>query len=510
VKVTMERLPESRVQLEITAEEAETAEAMRRAARKVGNQITVPGFRKGKAPRAMIEKMYGPDVFSEEANRYLMTDLYRQALEQEDLVPVGDPTVDVVSTSPLTYTVVVPVYPSIEPGNYQDVRIEPIDAAVDEAAVDEVIEALRKAQSPWVDPQEEGLQVGADLALTPRSRHPREGDQVTIDYTVEMEGEPAEEPVTDAVFVLGESGLLEPIEEAIKGLRVGESAGFSIPFAEDDESIDASLRGNTLAYTVTLKGLKERDLLPLDDDFAKAVGDAETLAELREQLASDLHQRRTADARGEAMAQIIGKIAEGANLELPVPMIDQAVEEDIRRLRGQLAQQGVPLEAYLRSTESTEEDLRNEMRPAAAERLRSSLLLRAIAEKEGIAVSDEELDAAVEQMARSAQAASRPEQAEAFARSDYVRTMLQTEMFDRQLADRLIAIATEGRGAVVNAWEPPAESEAASEGEAESGEAATEPSAELVTSPATASAESAEPGEAAEGEQGAAGEASEE
>lgn len=501
----MERLPESRVQLEITAEEAETAEAMRRAARKVGNQITIPGFRKGKAPRAMIEKMYGPDIFNEEANRYLMTDLYRRALEQEDLVPVGDPTVDVVSTSPLTYTVVVPVYPTIEPGNYQDVRIEPIDAAVDEAAVDEVIEALRKAQSPWVDPQEEGLQVGADLALTPKSRRPREGDQVTIDYTVEMAGEPAEEPVTDAVFVLGESGLLEPIEDAIKGLRIGESTGFSIPFAGDDESVDASLRGNTLAYTVTLKGLKERDLLPLDDDFARAVGDAETLAELREQLASDLHQRRTAEARGEAMAQIIGKIAEGANLELPSPMVDQAVEDDIRRLRGQLAQQGVSLEAYLRSTESTEEALRDEMRPAAIERLRNSLLLRAIAEKEGIAVADEELDAAVERMARSAQAASQPEQAEAFARSDYVRNMLQTEMFDRQLADRLIEIATEGRGAVANAWEPPAESEAA--GEEEPGEAAAEASAESDTTPATAAA--TEGGETAESEPGAASETNE-
>ena len=106
---------------------------------------------------------------------------------------------------------------------------------------------------------------------------------------MQQEGENAEEPVTDAVFVLGESGLLEPIEDAIRGLRVGETTGFSVPFAEDDESVDTSLRGQTLSYNVTLKGLKERDLLPLDDDFAKTVGDVDTLEELRRTVREDIH-----------------------------------------------------------------------------------------------------------------------------------------------------------------------------------------------------------------------------
>ena len=207
MKLTVERLPESRVQLEITAEEEETAEAMRRAARKVGNQITLPGFRKGKAPRAMIERMYGPDVFEEEANRFLMTDLYRQALEREELVPVGEPEVDITSTAPLSYTVVVPVYPTVDPGDYRSVRVEPIDAAVGEEDVDKTIEVLRRVHSPWVEPASEGLQVGAGLELTPKTRQPREGDQVTIDYTVQEDGKDVEPPVSDVVFVLGESGL---------------------------------------------------------------------------------------------------------------------------------------------------------------------------------------------------------------------------------------------------------------------------------------------------------------
>jgi trigger factor len=136
-------------------------------------------------------------------------------------------------------------------------------------------------------------------------------------------------------------------------------------------------------------------------------------------------------------------------------MIDRAVEDDLRRLRGRLSQQGVPLEAYLRAVGQTEEELRAEMRPAAQERLRNSLLLRTIAEREGIAVGDDDVDAAVERISLAAQTSEQPQQAEAFARSDYVRGMLQSELFERQLTDRLVEIATEGRGAVVNAWTAP-------------------------------------------------------
>jgi trigger factor len=456
VKLTVERLPESRVQLEITAEEEETAEAMRRAARKVGNQITLPGFRKGKAPRAMIERMYGPEIFEEEANRFLMTDLYRQALEREDLVPVGEPEVDITSTAPLSYTVVVPVYPTVDPGDYRAVRVEPVDASISEEDVDKTIEVLQRLHSPWVEPASEGLQVGAGLELTPKSRLPREGDQVTIDYTVQEEGRDVEPPVSDVVFVLGESGLLQPVEDAIKSLHVGESTQFSVPFAADDETVDESLRGKSLSYSVTLKGLKERDLLPLDDDFAKRVGEVETLEELRHNIRENLHLQRTATARSEALAEIVTKIGEGATVDLPAPMVDEAVENDVQRLRFNLAQQGASLEAYLRAADETEDELRAELRPPAEERLRNTLLLRTIAEREAITVDDVEINAAVQRLADVARDSEQPNQAEAFARSPRVRGMLETELFERQLTDRLIEIATEGRGAVVNGWEPPA------------------------------------------------------
>jgi trigger factor len=453
----MERLPESRVQLEITAEEAESADALRRAERKVGNQVTLPGFRKGKAPRFMIEQVYGPEVFQEEAHRYLMTDLYRQALEQTDITPVGDPEVDIASTEPLTFTVVVPVFPDIDPGPYRTVRVEPVDASIEESAVDALLEDLRKIHSPWVDPQSEGLQVGAGLELTPKTRYPREGDQVTIDYTIQAEGEPLDEPVVDAVFVLGESGLLEAIEDAIKGLRVGEATGFSVAFAEDDESVDAELRGKSLSYTVALKGLKERDLVPLDDDFAKTAGDADTLEELRQTLRANLHHQRTEEAYGEAMDQILTRIEEGAVVELPATMIERSLESHLTRMRGRLASSGLSLEAYLRATEQTEDDLRDELRPGIATTLRRQLLLRKIAEEEKIEVDEAEIDAAVERLSANLREreVAQPKQSEQFARSDYVRDTLYSSLYERQLTDRLIEIATGGQSLVVNAWTPP-------------------------------------------------------
>ena len=187
----------------------------------------------------------------------------------------------------------------------------------------------------------------------------------------------------------------------------------------------------------------------------------------------------------------------GRSITPDAPMIDDAVENDVRRMRMNLAQQGVSLEAYLRSMEASEADLREELRPAARERLRNSLLMRAIAEKEAIAVDDAELDAAIARMAAAAASSSQPEQAAQFAASDYVRTMLQNEMFDRQLTDRLIELATEGRGAVVNGWvapEPEARADVTAAGEGDeastgAAEASTEAASEAVADEAETKAE---------------------
>ena len=468
--LNVERLPESLVRLDIAAEEDEFSKAVERAYRRVAAEVAIPGFRKGKAPRAMIERLYGREVYLEEANKELMDQLYRDALTQSEVVPVGDPSVEIEQTEPLAFKVTFPVYPTVEPGPYSDVRVESADASVDESAIDEVIERLRKTQSPWVDPPEAGMAVGPDLVLERQTRTPREGDQVTIDLAVSDAGEAFQEPVEDAVFVLGEDNLFAQLRERIEQLHVGETATLDISFAEDDESVSDKVRGKTLTYTVTLKGLKERDLLPLDDEFAATVGDAETLADLRREIHDDLHQGKTAEARVGVLNEIINQMAEGATIDAPSVMVDEEIEDEIKGLRGRLAQQRLTLEEYLRRNQQTLDELKIQMRPDAARRLRNSLLLREIAKRESIEVSDAELDAEIEAIIAPTED---PNRLRELYSSNYFRTMLRGDLFERRITDRLIEIATEGRGAVVNGWIAP-EPEPEPEREPESTPIATE------------------------------------
>jgi len=442
VKLTVERLPESQVRLDIAADEAEFAEAVEKAARKVSRDIVLPGFRKGKVPRHMIERMYGREVFLEEAGRLIMDDLYRKALEQEDLTPVGSPDVQITQMDPVAFTVEVPIYPSVEPGDYTAVRAEPEDAAITEDDVDEVLQRLRKASSPWIDPSEE--------------RKAQEGDQVTLDLSMTDEnGEQFQEPIEDAQFIIGESNLFDELRDVVLTLKPGETAETKISFAEDDEAAAEKLRGKTLNYTVTLKGIKERELLDLDDDFAKTYAGEDTLEDLTAAIRKDLHQAKTTEKRTEVLNGIIDSVAEGANVEIPAVMVDDAVTEEIGRVRQRLQMQRGSLEAYLRAQGQTEEEFREEIRPDVAKRLRNSLVLREIADREGIAISDDEIDTEIENIVSGA---PNPDQMrQVYSADRYMRSVLRNEMYDERLSNFLIDTATEGRGATLNGYVPGSE-----------------------------------------------------
>jgi trigger factor len=446
VKLTVERLPESQVRLEIAADEAEFAEAVEKAAKKVAREVAIPGFRKGKVPRHMIERMYGREIFLEEAHKSIMDSLYRDALKQEELVPVGDPEVEMTAADPVAFKVVVSVYPTIDAGDYSAVRVEPIDAAVKDEQVNDVVERMQKGGATWVEPAE--------------TRKPQNGDQVTVSLAISTEdGEPFQDPIEDAEFIIGESQLFEPLKNAIVELEVGESTDVTIAFDEEDQAATERLRGQAVTYSVTLKTVKERRLAELNDEFAKTVAGEESYESLLKAIREDLHQAATNEARNEVLNAIVEKIAEGGTLEVPAPMVDDAVNEEIERLRTRLGYQRTTLEAYLRGNQQTEEELRAEVRPTVAKRLRNSLFLRNVAEREEIKIEPEEIEAEVQELIG---ASPNPENARKIYEADrYLRTVLSNDLFDRKLSDRLIEIATESRGAVINAWVKPEPAEPA-------------------------------------------------
>ena len=440
VELNVVRLPESQVRLDIVASDEELNASKERAFKSVSKQIRVQGFRPGKAPRAVIERMYGTDFYMEEAHRDVIDKLYRKAIEEAAVVPVGQPSVSITEVSPLPFQVTVPVYPTVDPGAYRDVRVETRDAALEESEVDEAIARLQKANGEWVEP------------ATPRN--PAEGDQVVIDLSVSHDGAEFDKPIIDAVFVLGESNLFSELRTLIETMLPGETRTTEIAFGAEDENVNARVRGKTLVYEVTLKSVKARELPEIDAEFAKKAADQESVEAMRDLIRIDLHRNKTTEQRNAVFNEIINKIAEGSELELPAVMIDEAVGEEIKSTQQRLAQQGMSLEVYLRSQGVTPDQFQADLRPGVERRLRNSLLLREIAEKEAIAVADEDVDGEID--AITAGAPNAQQLRDLYSKEGYFRRLLRDDLFDRKLTDRIVEIATEGRGAVTNAFVEPA------------------------------------------------------
>ena len=449
MKLTTERKPGSLVELNITADEKEFEAAVDKAITRQAKNVQIPGFRKGKAPRHMVERFYGGrEAFQQDAAEQLMDKYYREALEQEDLRVVGDPEVTSISFDPtLNFVVSVPVYPEVKLGDYTSVKVDPIDAAVTDEDVEDVLTRLRRQGAEWSDVTD---------------RKPTEGDQVTIDYTVKEGDEDFQEPVEDAVWVLGETNLLPQLRERIEDMEAGSTEEFDVLFEEDDETADPQIRGKLLHYTVTLKSIKERKLRELTDEFAKEVAGAESVEDLKEQIRQDVHQGKTQEARTEVLNSIIEKISETTEIDIPEAMIEEEVEHQLGHRKQEMEQQGLNWNQVLAMSNMTEEDLKASSRPDAEKRLRNTMILQEIGRLEKVEVEDEDLDNEINRIAgpdlnpdeADEEAVARAQRMREVYNSDYFRNVLRNDLYEKKLSDRIIEIATDGKGAVLNGWEP--------------------------------------------------------
>jgi trigger factor len=424
VTVSSNTQPGSRVQLEIEVPAPEVDRHFATAYRHVAERTKVPGFRPGKAPRHVIDRFVGRGAVIAEAIDHLVSDSYDAALDQTTIIPIDQPEVDidpagVAEGQPVRFTAIVAVRPEVTLGAYTDYPFTLETPEVTDEQVEGVITELRQEQA----------------TLRPIDDRPAaEGDVAAVKFIGTIDGEPFEGGSADRLpLVIGEDRMIPGWEANLVGLEIDQTRGFDITFPDDYRVED--LRGKVAHFEVTLLDLRERLLPEVDDEFAKSVGEVATVDELRAEIRDALARRAADEARHAFADRIIDFASSNATVELPEVMIVNEIEIMRDELRNRLAAQRIGLDQYLALAKQTPEELATELREPASRRVKVLLVLSAIAEKEGIDASPEEVQAEIdEQLARYG---NDPKLAE-YLTSRRGRSYLRMTLRNRTLVDTLI------------------------------------------------------------------------
>ncbi len=386
MSVQVETLEKSMAKLtiEVSAEEFETA--LDKAYKKNKNKISLPGFRKGKAPRAMIEKMYGTGVFYEDAANDLIPDAYETAAKESELEIVAQPSIDVTQIEkgkPFIFTATVAVKPEVTLGEYKGIEVEKKTAEVTDEELQAEIDKVRESNSRMITVDDRAVQ---------------DGDITTIDFEGFVDGEPFEGGKgEDYPLTIGSHSFIDNFEEQLIGKNIGEETEVNVTFPEQYQAEE--LQGKPAVFKVTIKEIKVKELPELDDDFAQDVSEFDTVDEYKEDLKKKLLENKEAALKREKEEDVVGKIIENATMEIPDPMVDTQVRQMVQEFSQRIQSQGLSLQQYMQFTGMTPESLTNELQPQALKRIQSRLVLEAVAAAENIETSDEDLEKELEKMA---------------------------------------------------------------------------------------------------------------
>lgn len=370
--------------IEATAEEFEAG--LNTAYNKSKNKINVPGFRKGKAPRKMIEKLYGAEIFYEDAANAIIPDAYASAATESELDIVSQPKINVVqleSGKPFIFEAEVAVRPEVELGQYKGVEVSKCDTEVTDADVEEELKKVQEQNS---------------RTITVEDRAVKNGDMTVIDFEgfvdgVAFEGGKGENyPLT-----IGSHSFIDNFEEQIIGMNIGDKKEINVTFPEEYHA--EALKGKPATFKVSVKEIKEKQLPELDDDFAQDVSDFDTLEEYKEDIKKKVADRKAAEAKSKKESEAIEKVVADSKMDIPEAMIQTQVNRMAEDFAQRLQQQGLSLEQYFQYTGLTADKIIDDMKPEAEKRIKNSLVLEAIAKAENIEVSDEEFEAELQKMA---------------------------------------------------------------------------------------------------------------
>ncbi|MGB6837426.1 MAG: trigger factor [Dehalococcoidia bacterium] len=425
MKVSAERIPEGQVVLQIEVEPERLEGALDSAYRRLVKKTQVPGFRPGKAPRAMLERYLGEHALLHDAIDRLLPQVYQEAVEEQQLDPIDFPEVEIVTEQPLVLKATVPLRPTVDLGDYQALRVPRDPVAVDPERVQEQLERLGQRYA----------------TLEPVQRPLQWGDIVRADVFGAV-GQTTLVDEKDVEFRLreGEVISLPGFAERLIGAEEGAELSFELPVPPD--SGDPRLAGESCSYRLVIHGVKEEKLPELDDDFARQVGEGfPTLVALRERIASDLQRIEEEVGERRYHDQIISALLARAELDYPPVLVEREVDRLLQEQAGP-AQQGRDLERYLQRVGKSEEELRAELRPPAEERVRRSLVLSQVAEAENITVGDAEVEAEVERLV--AGAGEQADEARRLFASEQGRDALRRSLLTRKTLERLVDIASAG------------------------------------------------------------------
>lgn len=388
MSVQVENLEKNMVKLTIEVPAEELEKAIDAAYKKQKNQISIPGFRKGKVPRAMVEKMYGVEVFYEDAANTLMQQNYPSAVEESGVDIVSRPSIDVVQIEkgkPFIYTAEVAVRPEVTLGKYMGVTVTKIDTSVSDDEVAEALEQQRNNNARTISVTDRPVAVG---------------DTAVIDFEgfvdgVAFEGGKGENHPLE----IGSHSFIDTFEDQLVGKNAGDEVEVNVTFPEQYQAAD--LAGKPAVFKVKINEIKAKELPELDDEFAQDVSEFDTLAEYKESLKKNLEEKKENEAKRTKEDEAVQKIIDKSKMDIPEAMIDTQCETMIEEFAQRIAQSGLSMDQYLQFSGLTVDGLKEQVRPEALSRIQASLVLEQIAKDENIEVSDEDVNAEIEKMAAS-------------------------------------------------------------------------------------------------------------
>jgi trigger factor len=384
VKITNDKIESRQAYLTIEMEPADVEEGLGKAYKRLVQKYAVPGFRKGKTPRPILEKYLGKEAFLEDAIEHMAPEAYEKMVKEQDLKAVARPEVNLEKTDPVTYKFVVPLEPVVKLGNYQEVRMARDVVELKEEDINNAIEQLRRQHSIW----------------EPVDRQVNSRDLIILDIESNVEGLPYINQKDAEYEVIKESEYpIKGFAEEMIGLKKGENKEFKLKFADDYKRTE--LAGKELSFKISLKEIKQEKLPELNDDLAQQINpEFKTVADMRTHVTADLQRNVEEKAKRDYDQKVVDAVVGLSEVEYPPVMeeieIDQLIQQQMQRWR--LDEKG--MDAYLQSIQKTAEQLRNELRPLAIRSIKQSLVLTEVAQKEKIQVEKEDLQSELEGMTK--------------------------------------------------------------------------------------------------------------